>query len=151
MFKDSHPADALRCKGQRPGVGNLECHDRVEVFGALKMLTGRLTTRLVKRGHAPGLRGQRPSRQRHMQAALARHLRALGRAYPAARDPHVVLGIDNAPWHRGGLLTKALDQLPQLQLFRLPSYSPQLQISERFWTVLRRGPHTIDSFPRKPS
>jgi DDE superfamily endonuclease len=128
----------LGLKGHRPVVGNLDCHDLVYVFGALNMITGRLTTRVVERGHAPGPRVQRPSRQRHMQAAFARHLRDIGRAYPAARYPHVVLVIDNAPWHHGGLITKALDRLPQLQLYRLPSYSPQLQIIERFWKVLRR-------------
>jgi hypothetical protein len=119
-------------------VGNLDCHDLVYVFGALNMVTGRLTTRVVERGHAPGLQVQRPSRQRHMPAAFARHVRDIGRAYPAAQYPHVVLVIDNAPWHHGGLITKALDQLPQLRLYRLPSYSPQLQVIERFWKVLRR-------------
>jgi DDE superfamily endonuclease len=128
----------LGLKGHRPVVGNLDCHDLVYVFGALNMVTGRLTTRVVERGHAPGLQVQRPSRQRHMQAAFARHVRDIGRAYPAAQYPHVVLVIDNAPWHHGGLITKALDQLPQLRLYRLPSYSPQLQVIERFWKVLRR-------------
>ncbi len=73
-----------------------------------------------------------------MQVAFARHLRDIGRAYPAERYHQVVLVIDNAPWHHGGLITKVLDQLPQLRLYRLPSYSPQLQVIERFWKVLRR-------------
>ena len=73
-----------------------------------------------------------------MQAAFARHLRDIGRACPAAQHSQVVLVIDNAPWHHGGLITKTLDQLPQLRLYRLPSYSPQLQVIERFWKVLRR-------------
>lgn len=127
----------LGLKGHRPVVGNLDCHDLVYVFGALNLVTGRLTTRVAERGRE-GPRGKGPSRQRHMQAAFARHLRDVGRAYPAARYPHVVLVIDNAPWHHGSLITKALDQLPQLQLYRLPSYSPQLQVIERFWKVLRR-------------
>ena len=118
-------------------VGNLDCHDLVYVFGALKLVTGRLTTRVVERGRE-GLRGKGRSRQRHMQAAFARHLRDIGRADPAERYPHVVLIIDHAPWHHGGSITKALDQLPQLQLYRLPSDSPQLQVIERFWKVLRR-------------
>jgi transposase len=49
-----------------------------------------------------------------------------------------MLVIDNAPGHRGGLLTKVLDQVPPLRLYRLPSSSPQLQVIERFWKVLRR-------------
>jgi hypothetical protein len=111
----------LGLKGHRPVVGNLDCHDLVYVFGALNMATGRLTSRVAERGRAPGRRGEGPSRQHYLQAAFARHLRDIGRAYPAERYPHVVLVIDNAPWHHGGLITNALDQLPQLQLYRLPS------------------------------
>ena len=128
----------LGLKGHRPVVGNLDGHDLVYVFGALTLVTGRLTTRLVERGRAPGRWVKGPSRQRHMQAAFARHLRDIGRAYPAERYPHVELVIDTASWHHGGLIAKALDQLPQLRLHRLPSYSPQLQVIERFWKVLRR-------------
>ena len=73
-----------------------------------------------------------------MQAAFARHLRDIGRAYPIERYPRVVLVIDNAPWHRGGLIAKVLNQLPQLRLYRLLSYSPQLQVIDRFWKVFRR-------------
>ena len=35
-------------------------------------------------------------------------------------------------------ITKALKEFPHLELYRLPSYSPQLQVIERFWRVLRR-------------
>jgi hypothetical protein len=49
-----------------------------------------------------------------------------------------VLVIDHAPWHRGGLSTQVLNQLPQLRLSRLPSESPQLQVIAGFWKVLRR-------------
>ena len=128
----------LGLKGHRPVVGNLDGHALVYVCGALNLVTGRLTTRLAERGRPQGRRVKMPSRQRHMQAAFARPLRDIGRAYPAERYPQVVLVIDNAPWHHGGLLTNALDQLPQVQLYRLPSYSPQLQVIERFWKVLRR-------------
>jgi DDE superfamily endonuclease len=128
----------LGLKGHRPVVGNLDCHDLVYVFGALNLVTGRLTTRLMERGRAQGRRMKMPSTQRHMQAAFARHLRDIGRAYPAEQHPQVVLVIDNAPWHHGGLITKVLNQRPQLRLYRLPSYSPQLQVIERFWKVLRR-------------
>jgi hypothetical protein len=125
-------------KGYRPVVGNLESPELTYVFGARNLVTGRLTTRLVARGRAQGRRVKLPSRQRHMQAAFARHLRDIGRAYPAARYPHAVLVIDKAPWHHGGLISKVLDQWPQLRVHRLPSDSPQLQVIERFRKVLRR-------------
>lgn len=102
------PRTTLGLKGHRPMVGNLASHDLTDVVGALKRVTGRLTTRLIARGRAQGRRGKTPARLRHMQAACARHLRDRGRAYPAARYPPVGLVIDNAPWHRGGLLTTGL-------------------------------------------
>ncbi|MGL4550470.1 MAG: transposase [Gemmataceae bacterium] len=49
-----------------------------------------------------------------------------------------MLTIDNAPWHRGPLIQEASAENPQLEFYRLPSYSPQLNVIERFWKVLRR-------------
>jgi DDE superfamily endonuclease len=138
----------LGLKGHRPIVGNLDCHDVVYVFGALNMVTGQLTTRLVERYKASE-RGQRsPSRQRRSQAAFARHVRDIARAYPAARYPRVVLVIDNAPWHQGAPVTAALKAVPHVEFYRLPSYSPQLQVIERLWKVLRRRATHNRLFPR---
>jgi hypothetical protein len=39
----------LGIKGHRPVVGNLDCHEYLYLFGALNLLSGRLTTRLVER------------------------------------------------------------------------------------------------------
>jgi transposase len=52
--------------------------------------------------------------------------------------PEVVLTIDKAPWHRGAAVEHVLEAHPHLRLYRLPSYSPQLNVIERFWRVLRR-------------
>ena len=49
----------LGLKGHRPLVGHLDCHDVLSVFGALNLVTGQLTTRLVERHNAPA-RGQKP-------------------------------------------------------------------------------------------
>ena len=43
----------LGLKGHRPVVGNLDCHDLVYLFGALNLVTGQLTTRLVARPRLP--------------------------------------------------------------------------------------------------
>jgi transposase len=121
----------LGLKGHRPVVGNLDCHDGAYVFGALNLVTGHLRTRIVER--------QRASAAQHsLQAVFVRHLRDLARTYPAARYPRVVLVIDNAPWHTGALITTCLNDMPHLELYRLPSYSPQLQVIERLWKILRR-------------
>jgi transposase len=123
----------LGLKGHRPIVGNLDCHDLVYVFGALNLVTGRLTTHLVEK-----VRAHAQPKQRSLQVGFARHMRDIARAYPATQYPRVVLVIDNAPWHRGALVTQALRAFPHLECYRLPRYSPQLQLIERFWEVLRR-------------
>jgi transposase len=128
----------LGLKGHRPIVGNLDCHDLVYVFGALNLVSSQLTTRIAERCRGQAQRQTTESGRRCLQEAFARHLRDIGRTYPAERYSRVVLVIDNAPWHRGSLITKALQELPHLELYRLPSYSPQLQVIERFWKVLRR-------------
>ncbi len=58
--------------------------------------------------------------------------------YPREAHPRVVLIIDNAPWHAGGPVEQGLADHPHLERKRLPSYSPQLNVIERFWRVLRR-------------
>ncbi|MFO0627220.1 MAG: transposase [Polyangiales bacterium] len=75
---------------------------------------------------------------RRLQAMFARHLRTPRRPTPAARFPRVVITIDNAPWHRGEPIRAALRDHPNLELHRLPSYSPQLNVIERLWKLLRR-------------
>lgn len=122
----------LGLKGHRPIVGNMDCHDVVYVFGALNLVTGRLTTRLTAR-HRPTAGPSRP-----MQHTFARHVRDIARAYPMAQSPRVVLVVDNASWHKGSVVTAALNAAPHIELYRLPSYSPQLQVIERLWKVLRR-------------
>jgi hypothetical protein len=39
----------LGLKGHRPVVGHLDCHGKAYVFGALKLVTGHLRTRIVER------------------------------------------------------------------------------------------------------
>jgi hypothetical protein len=80
----------------------------------------------------------RLSKRRYLQEAFAHHLRDIARAYPVAQFPRVVVVIDNASWHKGAAITAVLAEYPQLELYPLPSYSPQLQVIERFWKVLRR-------------
>jgi transposase len=50
----------------------------------------------------------------------------------------VVVIIDNAPWHVGAPVTQALAANPHLEVYRLPSSSPQLNVIARFWKLLRR-------------
>ena len=128
----------LGLTGHRPVVGNLDGHDLVSVFGALNLVTGHLTTGLVERSRAPRKREKTTSGQRRWQEALAKPWRDPARAYPAAQNRRVVLVIDHAPWHRGTLITKVLQEVPHLELYRLPRDSPPWQVIARFWKVWRR-------------
>src|SRR6185369_1439498 len=83
-------------------------------------------------------RGPRQSKTARLQQAFAAPLRDIARAYPAALGKPVVITIDNAPWPQAAAIPQVLAAHPHLQLYRLPSYSPQLNLIERFWRVRRR-------------
>jgi transposase len=127
----------LGVKGHRPVVGHRDNKDVLYVFGTVNLVTAVLHTNLLEKPqHATRRTGL--SKTRQLQAAFAKHLRHLGHCYPKTRYPEVILLIDNAPWHRGVAITAALADQPHLRLYRLPSYSPQLNPIERFWKKLRR-------------
>lgn len=126
----------LGIKGHRPVVGNLDCHEYLYLFGALNLLSGRLTTRLVER--PTKCKRHRAAKYRYLQEAFARHLRDIARAYPAERYGRVVIVVDKASWHKGALIKQVLADHPHLERYLLPSYSPKLQVIERFWKLLRR-------------
>lgn len=118
-------------------VGTWDKKDVVYSFAALNMVTGRLTTRLLD---SPATAKQRTgqSKTARLQQAFAAPLRDIARAYPATLGKPVILTIDNAPWHHAAAITEVLEAYPHLHLYRLPSYSPHLNVVERLWRVLRR-------------
>jgi len=127
----------LGVKGHRPVVGTWDCKDMLYVFAAANVVTADLHTTTV--GCRTGwYRRTGESKTRRLQRTFAAHLRQIAARYPAARFPRVVLIIDNAPWHGGEPIQAVLAEFPHLELKRLPSYSPQLNVIERFWKLLRR-------------
>jgi len=127
----------LGVKGHRPTVGTRDCKDLLYVFAVVNVVTAALhSNTLESPARAKQMTGL--SKTRRLQGAFAAHLRHVGRIYPAERHRRVVLLIDNAPWHGGEPVAEALAEYPHLELKRLPSYSPQLNVIERFWRVLRR-------------
>jgi transposase len=127
----------LGVKGFRPTVGTRDCKDLLYVFAAVDTVTGDLhTNTLESPARAKRMTGQ--SKTRRLQEAFAAPLRHLASRYPAGAHQRVVLAIDNAPWHRGQPIDEALAANPHLELYRLPSYSPWLNVIERFWKLLRR-------------
>jgi hypothetical protein len=87
-------------KGHRPVMGHLDGHDLRYLFGALSLVTGQLTTRLVEKPRVSAQSKQSHSGQRCLPEGVARPWREIARAYAAAHYPRVVRVIDHAPWHR---------------------------------------------------
>ncbi len=130
-------AATLGVKGHRPTVGTRDNKDLLYMLAVVNLATAALhANTLESPKDAKKQTGQ--SKTRRMQQAFADHLRHVGRMYPQERNPEVVLLIDNAPWHRGQLMNEALADNPHLRIYRLPSYSPQLNPIEQFWKKLRR-------------
>ncbi len=130
-------AATLGVKGHRPVVGTRDCKDVLYVFGVLNLITGAVHANTLESLQRANRKSQ-DGKTRRMQRAFASHLRHVGKVYPREEHKRVVLTIDNAPWHRGPLIDEALAENPQLELYRLPSYSPSLNVIERFWKRLRR-------------
>lgn len=127
----------LGMKGHRPVVGTRDCKDVLYVFAVLNLLSGAVHANTLESLQKDN-RKNKDSKTRRLQRAFEDHLRHLGRVYPETAFQRVVLTIDNAPWHRGPLIAEALRENPHLEFYRMPSYSPQLNVIERFWKKLRR-------------
>lgn len=127
----------LGVKGHRPVVGTRDCKDLVYVFAVVNVVTAAIHANLVG-SPKDAARKTGKSKVRRLQEAFAAHLRHVGLVYPGSEHKRVVVLIDNAPWHAGAVIAEALADHPHLELKRLPSYSPQLNIIERFWKLLRR-------------
>ncbi len=127
----------LGVQGYRPMVGTWDNKDQVYCFAALNLVTRQWTARLLEQpARSKAKTGQ--SNQQRLQMTFVAHLRDMAHAYPASTFPEVVMTIANAPWHRGACVEQVLEAHPHLCLYRLPSCSPQLNVIERFWRVLRR-------------
>jgi DDE superfamily endonuclease len=127
----------LGVKGHRPTVGTRDCKDVLYVFCVLNLLSGALHANTLESLQAANRKSEE-SKTRRMQRAFVAHLRHVGRVYPKGQFRRVVLTLDNAPWHRGKLVDEAMADNPHLEFYRLPSYSPNLNVIERFWKKLRR-------------
>ena len=127
----------LGVKGHRPVVGTRDCKDVLYVFAVLNLISGAVHANTLESLQKENRKSE-DSKTRRMQRAFADHLRHVGRVYPKAKNGRVVLTIDNAPWHRGPLIDEAMRDNPHLEFYRMPSYSPQLNVIERFWKKLRR-------------
>lgn len=67
------------------------------------------------------------------------------KARAASEDKHILLVLDQAPWH----MSKALNLPTGLETIPLPPYSPELQPAEQLWqlsdeTLVNRSFQTLD-------
>jgi transposase len=127
----------LGVKGHRPVVGTRDDKGLLYVFAVVNLCSAALHSNTLE-SPKDAKKQTGKSKTRRMQEAFADHLRHVGRSYPKDEHKRVVLIIDNAPWHRGKPIDEALADNPHLEFKRLPSYSPQLNVIERFWKLLRR-------------
>jgi transposase len=127
----------LGVKGHRPVVGTWDCKHLLYAFAVVNLVSAAVHANLVDSPKG-ATRATGKSKTRRLQEAFAAHLRHVGQLYPVDRYKRVVLLIDNAPWHAGEPVRRALADNPHLELKRLPSYSPQLNPIERLWKALRR-------------
>jgi transposase len=130
-------AARLGVKGHRPTVGTRDCKAVLYAFRVLDPISGAVHAN-TSEGLRASNRGAAESKTRRMQKAFAARLRHAGRVYPKGKFKRVVLTIDNAPRHRGKRIDEALADNPHLEFYRLPSYSPDLDVVERSWKRLRR-------------
>lgn len=127
----------LGVKGHRPLVGTRDCKDVLYVFAVRNLIAGAVHANTLE-SLPKANRKSTDSKTRRMQRAFADHLRHVGRVYSKEENKRVVLTIDNAPWHRGPLIDQAMRENPHLEFYRMPSYSRQLNVIERFGKKLRR-------------
>ena len=127
----------LGVKGHRPVVGTRDCKDVLYVFAVLNLISGAVHANTLESLQKDNRKSE--DEQDAADAAGVRRPPAARRSvYPKGKHGRVVLTIDNAPWHRGPLIDEALAENPHLEFYRMPSYSPQLNVIERFWKKLRR-------------
>jgi transposase len=115
----SQQGTMTRCwaqRGTRPTAVKQTEYEWVYLFGAVNPLTGTSSALL-----APSVNTE----------YMNHHLRFISEQ--VGPDIHVVLVVDQAGWHT----SKGLRIPPNITLFHLPAYSPELNPVERPWAYLR--------------
>lgn len=65
--------------------------------------------------------------------------RAFLAAFRDSTDGYLILIIDGAPYHKGAMVEEFVkDPRQEMELYRLPSYSPELNPQEHVWKVFRK-------------
>lgn len=109
-------------KGEQPIV---ECkqrqRERQTVFGSYNYDSGQITVNFADRGNT---------------ASFKKHLKKVLREY--AQEEKIIMILDNVRYHHAKKIKQWLVKHPKLELFFLPSYSPDLNAVERAWWYMRK-------------
>lgn len=73
----------LGVKGFRPEVGTRDCKDAIYMFGAINLISGGLTTRILE---VPARIKKKTgeSKIKHLQRMFAKHIEDISRRYPSS-------------------------------------------------------------------
>jgi transposase len=106
--------------GQTPQCRTFGRHKGVKAFGAIS--------------------GQGVFRYRVQLSYFSQEtFRAFLIAFRASTDGYLILIIDGAPYHKGEAVREFVeDSHQEMELYRLPSYSPELNPQEHVWKVFRK-------------
>lgn len=95
--------------------------ERQTVFGSYNYGTGQITVTFADKGNSH---------------TFKKHLRKVLRVYRTA--PLIILVLDNVAYHHAKKIGQRVEKHPQLELFFLPPYSPDLNAVERAWWFMRK-------------
>lgn len=109
-------------KGHQPII---ECkqrkRERQTAFGSLNYESGQITVSFADKGNHQTFR---------------KHLKKVLSSYPDASE--IIMVLDNVAYHHAKKIQRWLQKHPNLKLFFLPPYSPELNAVERAWWYMRK-------------
>jgi hypothetical protein len=83
----------LGVKGHRPVVGTWDCKHLLYVFAVVNLVSAAVHTNLLDSPKGAKAKTGK-SKTRRLQEAFAAHLRHVGRQYPSASNPRVVMLVN---------------------------------------------------------
>jgi hypothetical protein len=125
-------------RGCRPYVGHRDDKGYLSVNAAWDHATGELfyLVQPFEKTNSKERIGKTKSRK--LKSQFFNMLSLLGSRYPVSHKKQVYLVLDNAPWHRGKDIQAWLEKHPNIHMYFLPSYCPDLNEIERLWKKLRQ-------------
>lgn len=110
-------------EGSQPQILSDSTHEKVGLFGAVNLVSGRLYYQGAEKFNALTF-------ENFLNTSLVPNLPI---------DKKIFMILDNARWHHAKVLQPFLDKIKdRFELLFLPAYSPDLNPMERVWKFVRR-------------